>query len=98
MRDLSSAVTATASPAGAGGDGSPAAVRAWAPRRRGFLRVFVKIRWLPQITTGRIGTPASIAIRAAPVLNSLRSNDCEIVASGKTPTISPSASDFTADW
>ena len=56
----------------------------------------VQTRWEPQITTGRIGTPASIAIRAAPVLNSLSSNEREIVASGKTPTISPERSASTA--
>ena len=48
------------------------------------------------MTSGRIGTPASAAIRAAPFLKSLSSKEREIVASGKTPTISPSRSDATA--
>ncbi|SHW01488.1 Uncharacterised protein [Mycobacteroides abscessus subsp. abscessus] len=36
-----------------------------------------------------MGTPASWAIRAAPVLNSLSSKLRLMVASGYTPTISP---------
>ena len=48
------------------------------------------------MTTGSIGTPASCAIRAAPFLNALSSKEREIVASGKTPTISPSRRNRTA--
>ena len=50
----------------------------------------------PQVTTGTIGTPASIAIRAAPDFIGIGVNACEIVASGKTPTSSPSCSAVTA--
>ena len=46
-------------------------------------------RWVPHSATGTIGTPASAAIRTAPVLSSLSSMAREIVASGKMPTTSP---------
>ncbi len=42
------------------------------------------------MTVGTIGTPASMAIRAAPCLNGSSSNDGLMVVSGNTPTISPS--------
>ena len=45
------------------------------------------------MTVGSSGTRAAAAIRTAPALNSLSSKDRLIVASGKTPTISP---DFSA--
>ena len=74
----------------------PTTIRTGVPRVRSRLRPLVKIRWLPQTTHGSSGTPASSAIRAAPVLNSLSSQLSEIVASGKTPTISPRRSASTA--
>ena len=48
------------------------------------------------MVVGRIGTPATWAIFTAPGLNSLSSNDFDIVASGNTPTISPARSARTA--
>ncbi len=56
----------------------------------------VIIRWVPHSITGTRGTPASAAIRTAPVLNSLSSKAREIVASGKMPTASPAARKSTA--
>ena len=50
------------------------------------------MRWAPHTMCGTIGTPAAIAIRAAPDLNSLISKLRLIVASGYTPTSSPSLS------
>ena len=44
---------------------------------------------VPHVTIGISGTPASAAMRTAPVLSSLISIDRLIVASGKMPTISP---------
>ena len=64
------------------------------PSRLG--RPFVQTRCEPQITVGNSGTPASAAIRAAPALKSLSSKDRLIVASGKTPTISPDRNASTA--
>ena len=46
--------------------------------------------------TGTMGTPASSAKRAVPVLSSLISKDREIVASGKMPTRAPARSRRTA--
>ncbi len=65
-------------------------------RRRSFGCPLVHTRWVPHRATGSIGTWASCAMRAAPVLNFLSVKDCEIVASGKTPTISPRRSASTA--
>jgi hypothetical protein len=59
------------------------------PREKSFGWSLVIIRWVPHRTTGTTGTPASAAIRTAPVLNSFSSMDREIVASGKIPTASP---------
>lgn len=59
-------------------------------------RSLVQIRCAPQTICGTIGTPASIAIRAAPVLNSLISKLRLMVASGYTPTSSPAFSILTA--
>ena len=50
----------------------------------------------PQTISGTIGTCASSAIRAAPVLNSFSSKLRLMVASGYTPTISPARSRSTA--
>ncbi len=69
--------------------GSPTEMKIVRPRVKSRGRPFVMMRWVPQTTTGTIGTPASSAIRAAPVLNPFSSNDRLIVASGNTPTISP---------
>ncbi|SHW67698.1 Uncharacterised protein [Mycobacteroides abscessus subsp. abscessus] len=54
------------------------------------------MRCTPQTITGMIGTCASSAIRATPVLNSLSSKLRLIVASGYTPTSSPARSRSTA--
>jgi hypothetical protein len=51
---------------------------------------------VPQVTIGIRGTPASAAIRTAPVLSSLISKERLIVASGKMPTISPDRAYSTA--
>lgn len=59
-------------------------------------RPFVQTRWVPQSAIGISGTPASWASRAAPVLKPLSVNDWEMVASGKTPMISPARSDSSA--
>ncbi|MGX1246417.1 hypothetical protein RKD46_007521 [Streptomyces pseudovenezuelae] len=56
----------------------------------------VHSRCVPQTAIGIRGTPASWAIRAAPDLKLFSVKDCEIVASGKTPTISPDRSDSRA--
>ena len=56
----------------------------------------VQIRWAPQTTCGMIGTSAAMAILAAPDLNSLISKLRLIVASGYTPTSSPSLSFWQA--
>ena len=61
------------------------------PREKSRGWSLVIIRWVPQSTTGTRGTPASAAIRTAPVLNSLSSKAREIVASGKMPTASPAS-------
>ena len=53
---------------------------------------FVHARCAPQTISGMIGACASSAIRAAPVLNSFSSKLRLMVASGYTPTISPSRS------
>ena len=58
----------------------------------------VIIRWVPQRMTGTRGTPASAAMRTAPVLNSLSSIAREIVASGKMPTASPAFRYSRAVW
>jgi hypothetical protein len=55
-------------------------------------------RWVPHSAIGISGTPASWAMRAAPDLKLFRVKDWEIVASGKTPTISPDRSDSSACW
>src|SRR3954453_16061110 len=90
-------VTASGSGAGATAMGPPTLMRIGTlvrPRRLGWPLVHTRCE--PQMTTGRIGTPASTAIPAAPVLNSLSSNDREVVASGKTPTFPPARSAPTA--
>lgn len=56
----------------------------------------VQMRCAPHTISGMIGTPASSAIRTAPVLNSLSSKLRLIVASGYTPTSSPARSASTA--
>jgi 1-acyl-sn-glycerol-3-phosphate acyltransferase len=61
-----------------------------------FGRPLVHSRWVPQRAIGSSGTPASAAIRAAPVLNFFRVNERLMVASGKTPTTSPAFSARTA--
>src|SRR5699024_7150614 len=70
--------------------GAPVWMRIGRPVRPRCLGCpFVHTRCEPQITTGTMGTPASSAIRAAPVLNSLSSKLRLMVASGNTPTSSP---------
>ncbi len=64
------------------------------PSRLGWP--LVQTRWEPQIAMGISGTSADCAIRTAPLLKSLSSNAREMVASGKTPTISPALSACTA--
>ncbi len=59
-------------------------------------RPLVQIRCVPQSAIGISGTPASWARRAAPDLKLFSVNDWEMVASGKTPTISPERSDRSA--
>ncbi len=66
------------------------------PREKSRGWSFVIIRWVPHTTTGTSGTPASAAIRTAPVLNSLSCIAREIVASGKIPTASPARRYSTA--
>ena len=61
-----------------------------------FGRPLVQTRCEPQMMVGSSGTPASAAIRAAPALKSLSSKDRLMVASGKTPTISPARRASTA--
>ncbi|COX47415.1 Uncharacterised protein [Mycobacterium tuberculosis] len=55
-----------------------------------------QIRCAPQTIMGIIGTCASSAIRAAPVLNSRSSRLRLIVASGCNPTSSPARNRCTA--
>ena len=87
-RGRSSAVSATgSSPVGC--SGSPTRITIVLPREKSCGWSLVIIRWVPQSTTGTSGTPASAAIRTAPVLNSLSSIAREMVASGKMPTASP---------
>ena len=50
------------------------------------------MRCEPHTTAGITGTPAPIANRTAPDLNSFNSKLTEIVPSGKMPTISPALS------
>ena len=77
--------------------GSPTMMEIGIPLRPRCLgRFLLHTRCEPQMVVGRIGTPASCAIRTAPGLNSLSSNERDIVASGKTPTISPSLTACTA--
>ena len=85
---LSSAVSATGF-APVGCSGSPTVIAIVLPREKSCGWALVFIRWVPHRIAGTSGTPASAAIRAAPVLNSLSSKLREIVASGKIPTISP---------
>ena len=66
------------------------------PREKSRGWSLVIIRWVPHMMTGTRGTPASAAIRTAPVLNSLSSRAREIVASGKIPTASPALRNSTA--
>ena len=51
---------------------------------------------MPHTAIGISGTPASWAMRAAPDLKLFSVNDWEIVASGKTPTISPERRESSA--
>ena len=76
--------------------GSPTLNEIVLPREKSRGWSLVIIRWVPQRMTGTIGTPASAAIRTAPVLNSLRSIEREMVASGKIPTASPCCRKSTA--
>ena len=77
--------------------GSPTSMRIGTPGRTMFLgSPLVHTRWDPQMVTGRIGTPASAAIRTAPDLNPLISKLRLIVASGNTPTSSPARRRLTA--
>ena len=69
---------------------APARSRIVLPREKSLGWSLVIIRWVPHMITGTSGTPASAAIRTAPVLNSLSSRAREMVASGKMPTASPS--------
>ncbi len=66
------------------------------PRRHDRRVPLLNSRCPPHTTTGTRGTPASIAIRAAPVLKSLSTKARLMVASGKTPTTSPARSACTA--
>ena len=80
-----------------GSIGSPTSTVMGTFGRNSFLGCpLVQIRCAPQTITGTIGTPASTAIRAAPDLNSLISKLRLIVASGYTPTSSPSLRFLTA--
>lgn len=58
----------------------------------------VHSRWVPHRAMGMRGTPASWAMRAAPDLKLFSVKDCEMVASGKTPTISPERNESSACW
>ncbi len=98
MRAFRSLVTWVGSAPGSGVNGSPTTILMWWPRLRSRLRPLVSTRWLPHTMTGRSGTSASMAIRAAPLLNSLSSKLWEMVASGKTPTSSPRRQASTAAW
>jgi 1-acyl-sn-glycerol-3-phosphate acyltransferase len=69
--------------------GKTIAISVGTPREKSCGCDLVLIRWVPQRTAGTRGTPASAAIRVAPVLNSLSSKLREMVASGKIPTTSP---------
>ena len=79
-----SAATPVSSPAGSVGSiGSPTATVIGTLGRHIFLGwSLVQMRWAPHTMCGTIGTPAAIAIRAAPDLNSLISKLRLIVASG----------------
>ena len=92
-------MVASTSSSGVTGTGVPMAMQIGVRVRPSRLgRPLVQTRCDPQIVIGSNGTPASCAIRAAPLLNSLSSKEREIVASGKTPTISPRRSASTAAW
>ena len=54
------------------------------------------MRWEPQQTIGTSGTPAWRAMRTAPFLKLFSSNEREMVASGKMPTMRPRSSSRTA--
>ena len=69
--------------------GSPSRTVTATPRRR-FVRPFVATRCPPQTAAGMMGAPDCAAIRAAPALRSFTVKLVLIVASGKTPTTSPS--------
>src|SRR5918994_3639469 len=90
--------TASGDTFGGTGIGAPTAIEIGVWERlklRG--RPLVQTRCDPQMTVGSSGTPAALAIRTAPDLNSFSSNDREIVASGNTPTISPPLSAVSAE-
>ncbi len=72
-----------------GWNGSPTRIAIVLPREKSRGWSLVIIRCVPHRITGTIGTPASAAMRTAPVLNSLSSKEREMVASGKIPTASP---------
>jgi hypothetical protein len=84
----SSAVSAAGS-SPVGRSGIPTLIVIVLPREKSREWSLVIIRCVPHRITGTTGTPASAAIRTAPVLNSLSSMAREIVASGKMPTASP---------
>ena len=88
IRPRRSAVSATGSvPVGC--RGSPTRMAMVLPREKSLGWSLVISRWVPHRITGTRGTPASAAMRTAPVLNSLSSMEREMVASGKIPTASP---------
>ena len=97
IRECSSAVNSAAGNVGA--IGSPTAIDTGTFGRHIFLGwSLVQMRWAPHTMCGTIGTPAAIAIRAAPDLNPLISKLRLMVASGYTPTSSPSLSRSQASW
>ncbi len=65
-------------------------------RRKLRGRPLVHSRWVPHSAIGISGTPASCASRAAPDLKLFKVKDCEMVASGNTPTISPARNEASA--
>ena len=78
--------------------GSPTVMAMVLPREKSRGWSLVIIRCVPHRMTGTTGTPASAAMRTAPVLNSLSSMAREMVASGKMPTASPRRRWSTAAW
>ena len=91
-----------ASSAGSGSEpgriGSPTWMRTGARQARRGEKPWWRVisRWAPQMETGMIGTPASAAIRTAPVLHSRTVKLRLTPASGRTAMYSPSLSRATA--